>query len=126
MDSAFANGICFGLGHSIQRWDYRRLELKELPDTAESQEFLCTPHGVFRPEFFIGFIRVVHFQIGLWRSEKSRLLQASQIFVDLLHCKEPPDFRHECRQLAGKLGVLFRCLNEVEEFLSNQIAQCVL
>src|ERR1700690_1254596 len=105
---------------------YRRLGLKELPDTAESQEFLCTPHGGFRPGFSFGFIRGVHFQIGLWRSEKSRLLQASQIFVDLLRCKEPPDFRHECWQLAGKLGVLFRCLNEVEEFLSNQITQCVL
>jgi hypothetical protein len=49
-----------------------------------------------------------------------------QVFGDLVRCEDPPDFRYECRQFSGKLGMLLGSLNEIEQFLPNQIIQCVL
>ena len=98
-----------------------------MTDTGEAQQLFRTHYGVFQPGFlffkvFVGF----WFKVNLLRSEISGSFQVIEIVVDLLGCKQPPDFTDEGRYFGSEQGIALDRVQEGEEFLADQIVQRVL
>src|ERR1035437_1162647 len=85
------------------------------------------PLRVFQPVFllfkiFVGF----WFKVNVLRRQISCSFQVIEIVVDLLGCKQPPDFTDEGRYFGSEQGVALGRVQEGEEFLADQIVQRVL
>src|SRR5437016_6562240 len=100
-------GSCLGFAMAFRlHCSPLTLWLKELPDTGETQQFLGSQNGIFRPRVFFGF--VVDSQVGLGWGEELGVLQVVEILVDLCGRKQPPDFCHKRWQFGGEVGMLLR------------------
>src|SRR5665213_1956793 len=102
------------------------LYLKKLAGTGEPEQFLRAHYGVFQPVFLFKVFVGVWFKVNVLRGKISCSLQVIEIVVDLLGYKHPSDFIDEGRHLGSEQGIALGRVQEGEEFLADQIVQCVI
>lgn len=92
------------------------LGLKQLPDTGETQEFLCAQHGVGRPRFILFFLLVLHFDLRFWRREELRTFQVVKIGTNLLRGEQSPDGGDKRGQFRGELESCSAAITKLNSF----------
>ena len=94
---------------------------------AEAEQLFSADQGIFQPRLVVvKIVKIVNLDIRFLWGKILGMLQVIEILANLLGRKQLPDLSNKHRQLGRKLGMLLRCLDEVEKFLTNQIVQGAL
>jgi hypothetical protein len=94
---------------------------------AEAEQLFSPHQGILQPQLVVVLIvKIVNLDTRFLWGKILGMLQVIEILANLLGCEQLPDRSDKHRQLGSKLGMLFRCLDEVEKFVTNQIVQGAL
>ncbi len=94
---------------------------------AEAEQLFSAHQGILQPRLVVVLIvKIVNLDLRFLWGKIFCMLQVIEVLANLLGCEQLPDRSDKHRQLGSKLGMLLRCLDEVEKFLTNQIVQGAL